>query len=182
MNRYMLLSLLILPACTNGETATSASAGAAVASETAYAQVIDAAGALKARAVLTRTGPDTITVEVAIEKMAPGTYAVHIHQSGTCTPPDFTSAGGHWNPTGARHGFDSADGAHKGDLPNATVGADGRGMTRANISGVVWRGSDGALLDADGAAIVLHRNADDYRTDPAGNAGPRLACGPIVTR
>lgn len=109
--------------------------------------------------------------------MPPGTYGAHVHTTGRCDPPDFASAGPHWNPTGQQHGKNNPRGMHKGDLPNLMVGTDGRGsfeftIPRASISGGAMR-----MLDADGAALVVHQSADDYRTDPSGNSGGRIACG-----
>jgi Cu-Zn family superoxide dismutase len=109
--------------------------------------------------------------------MQRGTYAAHVHTVGACTAPDFTSAGPHWNPTGAQHGRNNPAGMHKGDLPNLSVGTDGRGSLEFLIAGAALRGGAAPLLDADGAAVVIHAQADDYRTDPAGNAGARIACG-----
>lgn len=125
-------------------------------------------------------GKDGLHVTVKAEGLTPGQHAVHIHTTGTCTPPDFTSAGGHWNPTGHQHGKDNPRGMHMGDMPNMLVGADGRGEMKYVIPGGMI--SDGAtpLLDADGAALVIHAQADDNKTDPAGNAGGRVACGVLM--
>ncbi len=169
-----------LNACTTttdggGAAQAPASGGGPVA----YAQLKDAAGALKGRAVA-RPMRDGVHVDATVENMAPGTYAIHVHQDGVCAPPDFASAGPHWNPAGRQHGKDNPAGPHKGDLPNVTVGANGRGAVSMHISGVTMTGEDAApnaLLDPDGAAVVLHAGVDDYRTDPSGNAGGRVACG-----
>jgi Cu-Zn family superoxide dismutase len=112
--------------------------------------------------------------------MAPGAYGVHLHAVGRCDPPGFTSAGPHCNPTGHQHGKDNPQGMHKGDLPNLLVGTDGRGTFEYTVPGATLLGRGaGALLDADGAAIVVHAQADDYRTDPSGNSGARIACGTL---
>jgi Cu-Zn family superoxide dismutase len=105
--------------------------------------------------------------------LPPGTHGAHIHAVGRCDAPAFQTAGGHWNPTGARHGAMNPQGPHEGDLPNLIVGSDGHGT----IGVVAPGGSVAALLDADGAAIVVHAGADDLMTDPAGNSGARIACG-----
>lgn len=107
--------------------------------------------------------------------LAAGERGLHIHQVGTCEAP-FTSAGDHWNPTSEEHGHLNPEGAHHGDLMNITVRDDSTVMVNARTAGGMLRGGDG-LLDADGAALVLHASADDYRTDPDGNAGDRIACG-----
>ena len=141
----------------------------------ASAQVRNAAG----QVVATATARDHagLTVRVEATGLRPGTYAVHLHTVGRCDAPDFTTAGPHWNPTSSQHGRLNPLGPHFGDLPNIEIGADGRGSVEFAIaSGSVRRGEH-VLLDADGAALVIHANADDYRTDPTGNAGGRMACG-----
>jgi len=108
-----------------------------------------------------------------------GSYAMHLHAVGRCAGPDFTSAGPHFNPEGKQHGRDNPMGAHAGDLPNIDVANGQAGTVDLMLPGL--RLADGAapLLDADGAAVVLHAKADDYRSDPAGNAGSRIACGEL---
>lgn len=120
-----------------------------------------------------RTG---VRVRIETEGLTPGTYAAHIHRTGRCDGPSFESAGAHWNPTGQQHGFRNPSGRHRGDLPNLRVGANGRGELSFTIRGAPLRGDNG-ILDADGAAMMLHAQPDDYRTDPSGNSGARLACG-----
>ena len=103
----------------------------------------------------------------------PGAHGAHVHTVGRCDPLGFESAGGHWNPTGAKHGANNPAGPHLGDLPNMTVGADGRGTVSFTVPGATMDG----LLDADGATMMVHANADDLVTDPSGNSGGRIACG-----
>ena len=168
-----------LNACTatmSEEEAATARAAGTAGGPIAYAELRDKDGATKGRTTARPMG-DGVHVEGTIENMAPGTYAVHVHTTGTCTPPDFTSAGPHWNPANRQHGAQNPAGPHKGDLPNVTVGADGRGRVSSHISGVTMTGGANALLDADGAALIVHAGVDDYRTDPTGNAGGRMACG-----
>ena len=105
--------------------------------------------------------------------MPPGTHGAHIHMVGACDAPDFTTAGGHWNPTGMKHGSMNPQGPHEGDLPNLIIGTDGRGTIGITIPGATMAG----LLDADGSAFVVHANPDDLMTDPSGNSGGRIACG-----
>ena len=95
---------------------------------------------------------------------------------GSCEAPDFGSAGGHWNPTNRQHGTDNPDGPHAGDLSNITVGSDSMATLEQVTPGGMLQGESG-LLDADGASVVIHETADDYRTDPSGNSGDRIACG-----
>jgi Cu-Zn family superoxide dismutase len=121
-----------------------------------------------------------VRVRVEAAGLVAGTYAVHLHQAGSCEPPDFQSAGPHWNPTGRQHGRLNPMGPHLGDLPNLTVGVDGAGSVEFVVSGAsLGRGSRG-LSDEDGTALVVHAGADDYRTDPSGNSGARLACGVVA--
>ncbi|KLE34454.1 superoxide dismutase family protein [Aurantiacibacter luteus] len=117
-----------------------------------------------------------VTMNASFSGLTPGVHGVHLHTTGSCIAPDFTSAGGHLNPGNAEHGIQNPRGAHLGDLPNVTIGADGTGTMSAVVRGTL-SGVSNDLFDADGTAIVVHANADDYRTDPTGNAGGRAACG-----
>ena len=105
-----------------------------------------------------------------------GIHGVHVHAVGRCDGPDFTTAGSHWNPTNRKHGFQNPEGTHAGDLPNVT--AAGNGWVRESIT--LPRATYGQLLDRDGSALVIHATADDYRTDPSGNSGGRVACAVLV--
>ena len=148
----------------------------------AHARLLDASGKTVGTARVWDMG-DGIHVEANLTGLkAAGTHGIHLHMVGQCTAPDFTSAGGHWNPMGMMHGSENPQGAHKGDLPNITVDAKGAAKLSAHISGVTLREGPNALLDADGAAIVVHAAADDYRTDPSGNSGARIACGVFMPK
>jgi Cu-Zn family superoxide dismutase len=121
-----------------------------------------------------------VEISIAVVGLAPGIHGVHLHMTGACTPPDFASAGAHLNPGGHQHGTSNPAGPHLGDLPNITVGSNGTGTVSATLSGTREEVL-AHLFDADGAAVVVHANADDYRTDPSGNSGGRIACG-VLTR
>ena len=121
-----------------------------------------------------------VTLNASFSGLTPGSHAVHLHTTGQCTAPEFTSAGGHLNPAGHEHGTQNPRGAHLGDLPNVTIGADGTGTMSAVVRGTLVGVADD-IFDTDGTAIVVHAGEDDYRTDPTGNAGGRVACG-VVTR
>lgn len=108
----------------------------------------------------------------------PGTHAIHIHAVGQCVPP-FSSAGEHFNPLNKKHGFLQEQGAHAGDLPNIHVPASGALSVELLIPDNAATGGKNTLLDSDGFAVVIHQSADDYKTDPAGNSGDRIACAAI---
>jgi superoxide dismutase, Cu-Zn family len=124
--------------------------------------------------------PGSIGVTGRLSGLPPGDRAIHIHETGRCDGPDFESAGDHWNPLGRSHGLENPAGPHLGDMPNVRVGENGIVDVNVNTAAGTLRG-DGALMDADGAAVVLHAERDDHRTDPSGNAGDRIACGVITS-
>jgi len=121
---------------------------------------------------------DTVTLAVGLSGLSAGVHGIHLHTIGACNGPDFASAGGHLNPLGKRHGALAAGGKHAGDLPNVTIQPGGGGALTADLSGTPAEVS-AWLFDSDGTAIVVHAAPDDYRTDPTGNAGARVACGVI---
>ncbi|TFE01866.1 superoxide dismutase family protein [Jeotgalibacillus sp. R-1-5s-1] len=121
-----------------------------------------------------------VSIHLQAKNIEPGEKAVHIHEKGSCVPPDFESAGGHFNPEKKQHGFNNPKGFHAGDLSNLEVDADGTINLSLTVKAVTLeKGSPHSLLDEDGSAIVIHEKADDYHTDPAGNAGKRIVCGEI---
>ena len=144
----------------------------------AAATLRNAAGATVGTAVLSEATVGLL-ITGTLTGVPAGTHAIHVHAVGQCTPT-FAAAGGHFNPRERRHGFLSADGHHAGDLPNLHVAA-GSDMFELTLPGVRLGGSEG-LLDADGASLVVHAGADDYKTDPAGASGDRIACGVIAAR
>lgn len=119
---------------------------------------------------------DQVELSVSARGLTPGEHGFHLHTTGRCTLPDFTSAGGHLNPTGAGHGLLDNDGNHLGDLPNLVVRANGTASVQVPIDGTRAYVLD-QIFDADGTAVVIHADADDGRTDPSGNAGARVRCG-----
>ena len=148
-------------------------------SVSATTQLLGPSGELRGTARLEQR-PAGTQVTVTAEDMPPGTYGVHLHETGKCDGPDFKSAGGHFNPGHRQHGHDNPLGAHTGDLPNLVVGADGHGSFTEQLPDLTLTGGTAPLLDADGAAVVVHAQADDYKTDPSGNSGARIACGALA--
>jgi Cu-Zn family superoxide dismutase len=123
-----------------------------------------------------------VTFRIEAAGLPHGVHGLHVHAVGSCQAPDFASAGPHWNPAGHKHGFSNPAGPHAGDLPNVTVAANGVLGETVTLSGASLTApydAPGALLDRDGAALVLHAGPDDYMTDPSGNSGGRIACAVI---
>ena len=121
-----------------------------------------------------------VNISVGLAGLSPGVHGVHLHMVGSCEGPDFKSAGGHLNPQGRQHGTENPAGAHLGDLPNVAIGASGAGTVSATLRETRDEAL-AAIFDADGTAVVVHAMADDYRTDPSGASGDRIACG-VLTR
>lgn len=161
--------------------ALSVTAGTAPVQEmTATATLMDPAGQAIGEAQLTQTPNNGVLIRVNVEGLEPGAHGFHIHAVGQCTPPDFSSAGGHFAPRGHAHGVLNAHGSHAGDLLNLWVPQNGRVTTERLAEGVTLaRGVQGSLLDDDGSSLVIHANPDDYMSQPSGNGGPKVACGVI---
>ena len=124
--------------------------------------------------------PDGVWLDLTVSGLAPGLHGLHLHAIGACTTPDFASAGAHWNPMSHKHGLQSPDGAHLGDLPNLDVAPDGTGHIATLVAGATLDGGMHGLLDADGTALVVHASPDDNMTDPTGNSGGRQLCGVVI--
>jgi Cu-Zn family superoxide dismutase len=153
-------------------------ASPALAVDKASAVLKDAKGAEVGNVTLTAT-PSGVLMSLDLTAAPAGEHAFHVHAVGKCEGPDFKSAGPHFNPDETKHGLMNADGPHAGDMPNLHVPADGKLQIEV-LNPTVTLSAESALLDADGSAVIVHAVADDYKTDPAGNAGDRIACG-VVT-
>ncbi|MGH6801949.1 MAG: superoxide dismutase family protein [Methyloceanibacter sp.] len=153
-------------------------AAPAAAADKATAVLKDAKGNEVGKAEFTAT-PSGGLIKLDLTAVPAGEHAFHVHAVGKCEPPDFKSAGAHFNPDETKHGLMNHGGPHAGDMPNLHVPADGKLQIEV-LNSTVTLSAESALLDADGSALVIHAAADDYETDPAGNAGDRIACG-VVT-
>ncbi len=147
--------------------------------KTAKADLQNAQGTKVGTTTLTDT-PDGVKIALVVSGLSPGLHGFHIHTVGKCEPPDFKSAGGHFNPHGKKHGLKNPEGAHAGDLQNLEVGADGTATAEVTDAQVTLGEGINSLFHPEGTAIVIHANPDDDMTDPAGNAGARIACGVIT--
>jgi len=164
--RFALISVFLLLAT-----------GSSLAQEAAKAQFTDKHGASNGEANLVTT-PAGILIDIEVNGLPPGKWvAFHVHETGTCDAmAHFDSAGGHFNPTGAQHGFLAQNGPHAGDMPNQLVNAEG--ILRAQVLNAMVA-LDGGQNSIRGRALMIHAGEDDYKSQPAGDAGARLACAVI---
>jgi superoxide dismutase, Cu-Zn family len=130
-------------------------------------------------ATLTPAERGGVAIALDVESLSPGDHAIHIHQNAKCEPP-FATAGPHFNPENRKHGLENPDGPHAGDMSNFTVGADGRAKTTVTNAQVTLGPGPTSVFANGGTSLVIHAKADDMKTDPAGNAGDRIACGVIA--
>ena len=148
---------------------------AASAGEQASAAMMNANGESVGAVTLSATPQGTL-LHATLKNLPAGAHAFHVHAVGVCEPP-FKSAGGHYNPDGKKHGISNPEGMHAGDMPNIHV-PDSGALEIEVLNALL--SLDDSLFDEDGAAIVIHEGPDDYVSDPAGAAGPRIACGVIT--
>jgi len=179
--RYGLPSLPSLPLLAFALAAcqTAASSGGGTTRH-ASASLVDASGHDVGTVQLVEQPAGRVALTGTLHDLPPGSHGIHLHAVGQCDgAAAFASAGAHFNPGARKHGLDSPEGPHAGDLPMVIVGADGRATLSATTDRVTLGGGSTSLLDADGSALVLHAAADDQRTDPSGNSGARIACGVV---
>lgn len=174
--RTALVAVLVGPLLT-GCGLLPGSGGPDVDAETVRATFRNAAGESLGQATL-RSGAAGVLIRLELRGLTVGTHALHIHETGSCTP-DFTAAGDHFNPGGKAHGILHPEGMHAGDLPNLIVTDNGTVSAELFAIGVSLRGGEAPLLGGDGSALVIHENYDDYLTQPTGGSGDRIACAVI---
>lgn len=174
-----LMTLPLLAACGGVDEAADAGEDAMATDEMAMAGPQEATAMLMTAdgtevGTVTATGSaGGVTMSIEAMNMPAGTHGVHVHQTGACEP-DFTAAGGHWNPDESTHGLEGDDGQHAGDMPNLEIAEDGTGSLQYMLTmSATWEG----LMDEDGSAFIVHAGPDDQVTDPSGDSGDRIACG-----
>jgi Cu-Zn family superoxide dismutase len=147
--------------------------------ERAAAPLRNAEGQVLGMAIFTQEAQG-VRISVTVKGLSPGEHGIHIHSVGKCEPPDFLSAGPHFNPTNKKHGLTNPEGPHAGDLPNLVVGEDGSAVYEHITDRVTLTPGELSLFDEDGSSLVIHAGPDDQMTDPAGNSGARVLCGVIT--
>lgn len=170
-----LAAIALLPACASKQK------GGASGGQAARARLLDASGKEVGNATF-QPAEGGVKVDLAVTGVKPGKHGFHVHAIGSCVAPDFKSAGPHFNPAGKQHGHENPQGAHAGDLPNVDVAEDGSGRVSVVGKGLTLGEGGGSLFQPGGTALVLHADPDDGKSDPAGNAGARIACGVVERR
>lgn len=175
----MKITVTMLMSCITGILMGLTSVDHAHAAEGGKAVFKDAKGNQIGTARLIQT-PNGVLIEAVLSNLPSGEHGFHIHQTGRCDAADgFKSAGGHYSPSKREHGFMVDGGPHAGDMPNQFVSSDGKLHTHVSNSHVSLMQGEGSLFKGDGTALVIHAKADDYRSQPSGDAGDRIACAVI---
>ena len=175
----LLAAVAVVAACTSTPPSEPAAPPAASTAQEARANLASASGSLVSGSVTLKPMGDGVHLTGEVGGLSPGsTHAIHIHEKGDCSAADASSAGGHFNPSAQPHGKVGSGAHHGGDMDNLIANAEGVAQVNAHAQGVTLGG--GAANDVAGKAVIVHAAADDYRTQPTGNAGGRVACGVIT--
>jgi superoxide dismutase, Cu-Zn family len=177
MRNIIALGALALTSACGGETAADKPAASAFTAELMKgdAKVFTAKEAKVGTVTLTQSGAGA-ALSLKVDGLPTGTYGMHIHETGKCDGPDYKSAGAHWNPAAKEHGLQNPAGTHGGDLENLVATNEQASRLERQLAGMKLTG-EGGLMDADGAAFIIHALPDDNKTDPSGNSGDRIICG-----
>lgn len=175
--KTMVMVVLVLVATTALATDAGRKLAPAAKPETARAELKNLEGKSVGEITL-RQAPNGVIIHLKLKHLPQGEHAFHIHETGRCEAP-FKTAGGHFNPDAHQHGVANPKGAHGGDLPNLHVPKSGELQAELFTSSVTLAPGATSVFDADGSSFIIHAKADDYSSDPAGNAGDRIACGVI---
>jgi Cu-Zn family superoxide dismutase len=162
-------------------TGILSAAALCAASKSTKVELKDAKGQSVGTATITENkGGSGVTIKTDFKNLPPGEHALHFHATGKCEAPAFTTAGGHFNPDNKHHGLDNPEGPHNGDMPNFTVDAKGAAKKTVADPRVNMGSGANSIFANGGIALMIHAKADDNKSDPAGNAGDRIACGVIT--
>ncbi len=172
-----LLATLLLAGCASSSKTSGTTAAPTKPSAKAIAALKPTQGNRVAGTVQFEQHEFHVTVNIQLTGLTPGEHGFHIHENGDCSAADGSSAGGHFNPLGAKHGNALQGQHHLGDMPNLVANSSGTVSTHFDIVGSLKAGDPDSLV---GHAVIVHANPDDYRSQPAGNSGPRVACGVIA--